>query len=148
MTTRTFRGLLASALVIFPLGLHAQSPEPPAKRSLVIGPDQADFYPIAFHNVNGLSSSIILTTLSSVGNYLICVRNSTNFASTCSPFSFPAGQVTLDVSGLGLQNSTGIIQIQPTDSTTFGASIQLVQNASGSVSFIEPFLAQPPVSFQ
>ncbi|HYE35967.1 hypothetical protein [Methylocaldum sp.] len=136
MNKRIVGGLLATvlaSLILIVLGARPGITD-------IISLEAYDYYPVVFSNVNGMTSSLVLSNdTETTTTYQVCVRASQSPERNCNNVTLEGyQQQILDVSNLGLQNNTGAIEVFAVEENTAGFSKLLIQNATGYFSFVEP----------
>jgi len=102
----------------------------------LITPAIASVYPVAPNNFQGMNSTLLLTTLSQQGNYLVC-RGLPESADACVPLEgLPQGVSSHTMQELGVPDSGAeFLIILATDAETQGIGSLVVQTQAGGLSF-------------
>jgi|GEM_PF-3394525 len=142
MKKRIVGGLLAAVLASLILIVLVAKPG----ITDIISFQAYDYYPVVFSDVNGMTSSLVLSNdTETAATYQICVRASQSPERNCNNVTLEGyQQQILDVSNLGLQNITGAIEVFAAGENTVGFSKLLIQNATGYFSFVEPLTFNLP----
>lgn len=104
------------------------------KPQAIVTQAQAALYPVAFNNVQGLVSTLILTTVSEQGSYLVC-RDLTD--QNCVALeNVPAGVSAHTMDELGVPaGAASLLAIIATDANTQGIASLVVQSQNGGIDF-------------
>ncbi|HEX7045713.1 MAG TPA: hypothetical protein VF203_13995 [Burkholderiales bacterium] len=111
----------------------AYGAEPSMKPQAIVTQAQAALYPVAFNNVQGLVSTLILTTVSEQGSYLVC-RDLTD--QNCVALDVPAGVSAHTMDELGVAaGGVSLLAIIAADANTQGVASLVVQSQAGGIDF-------------